>query len=129
MGRKTFDSIGRALPGRTSVVITRQTDYAAPEGVRIVHSIDAALDLAAAEQQQELFIVGGGEVYRQTLPRADRIYLTQVHANVDGDAYFPEISADQWRIVDQQHRDADEKNQFDCDYLIYDRIETIASGE
>lgn len=99
MGRKTFDSIGRALPGRTTLVVTRQRDWQR-EGVEVCSTLDAAL--ARAEQyltaeQREVMIVGGEQVYRQCLPLASRIYLTRIDADVDGDAFFPEFDQSQWR--------------------------------
>ena len=96
MGRKTFESIGRPLPGRLSVVVTRQRDYAAPPGVVVCASIDAALrhcEEHAAEWGGEAFVIGGGELFRQSLPRTDKVYLTLVHRSVDGDVTYPELPA------------------------------------
>ena len=100
MGRKTYESIGKPLPGRTNIVITRQTDYL-PEGVKVVHSVAEARDLAESvcliDGQEEAMIMGGAEIYTLALPDADRLYLTEVHADVDGDAYFPEYDKTEWQ--------------------------------
>ena len=90
MGRKTFESIGRPLPGRTTIILSRQRSFPA-EGCLVVHDLDAAL--MAASGNSEIFICGGGELYREALPRAARLYLTIVHMSVDGDTFFPEIPA------------------------------------
>jgi dihydrofolate reductase len=108
MGRKTFDSVGRPLPNRTNIVITRQEGWAA-EGVKVVGSVAAALRLAAEERPEEIMIVGGEQIYREVLPLADRIYLTEVDIDVEGDAKFPELSAEEWdREVLEEHPIDDE---------------------
>ena len=100
MGRKTFESIGRPLPGRTNIVVTRQEGYH-PDGVIVVSSLDAALERAQAVAMQdranEVMIGGGAEIYAQALPIADRLYITHVGANPPGDAYFPTVSQENWR--------------------------------
>ncbi len=109
MGRKTFQSIGRALPGRTNIVVSRDPGFAA-EGVEVVRDLEAALALAdqraANAGVREVMVIGGAEIYRQTLARADRVYLTEVHREVEGDAYFPELDRDQWREVRRQDHPA-----------------------
>lgn len=101
MGRKTFESIGRPLPGRTNIVVTRQEDYHAPEGVIVVPSLEAALEraqeIAKADRANEVMIGGGAEIYRQAMPFADRMYLTQVALEPEGDAFFPQIDFEQWK--------------------------------
>ena len=99
MGRRTFESIGKALPGRRSIVITRQANYKAP-GVEVVATPEAALELA--RHADEVMIIGGGKVYEHFLPMTDRIYLTRVHTEIEGDTFFPKIDEDQWRIVSSQ---------------------------
>lgn len=99
MGRKTFDSIGRPLPGRTTVIVTRDLHYRR-EGCLVVHSIEAAL--AACGDDPEIFFVGGGEMYAQAIYLANRMYLTQVHARFDGDAWFPAWDTTAWREVARQ---------------------------
>ncbi|MCA9246988.1 MAG: dihydrofolate reductase [Planctomycetales bacterium] len=126
MGRKTFDSIGRALPGRTTVVITRQADYDAPHGVRVAESLAGALALAAAQQQDEVFIVGGGEIYRQAISLADRMYLTRVDAEIDGDVFFPEFDEQAWIAVEREPHSSDDKNEFPYEFQTLDRTEVSA---
>ena len=109
VGRKTWESIGRPLPGRKMVVITRQRKFRA-DGVEVVHSIDDALAVARKNGEDEVFIAGGEEIYRQTLARAHRLYLTRVHATIEGDAFFPEYDAAAWTEVEREDRAADEKN-------------------
>ncbi len=103
MGRKTFDSIGRALPGRLNIVITRDTQYAVPDGVELAHSLDVALQRADAAAQTsgaaEIAVIGGADIYRQTLPLATTVYLTRVELDVAGDAFFPALDARQWQCV------------------------------
>lgn len=111
VGRKTFESIGRPLPGRQMIVITRNPGYQA-EGVTITHSIEAALRMARNRGETEAFVGGGAEVYSETVDLADRIYLTQVHAKVDSDAYFPELDMGCWRLEHSSEHEADTKNQY-----------------
>ena len=95
MGRKTFESIGKALPGRTSVVLTRDPSWKAPEGVVVAHGVDEAMARAPGP---EIFVIGGGEIYDLLLPSADRIYLTRVHERVQGDTYFASPDGEQWTL-------------------------------
>ena len=99
LGRKTFDSIGRLLPGREMVVVTRQPALDL-KGVQVVHSVEEALELSSTDD--EVFIGGGEQIYRQTLARADRLYLTHVHGNFEGDAFFPEFEAEEWRVEEDE---------------------------
>ncbi|ACU03635.1 dihydrofolate reductase [Pedobacter heparinus] len=107
MGRKTFDSIGKPLPNRRNIVITRSNSLEIP-GAEVVNNIDQALALCTAEK--EVFIVGGAEIYRQAMDKTDKIYLTTVHAGFEGDAYFPEIDRKKWEEVDNEPHQPDEKN-------------------
>jgi len=109
MGRKTFESIGRPLPNRTSIVITRQADWTT-EDVIVAHSLDEALERASHDD--EVFVIGGGEIFGQALPRADRLYLTIVHADIEGDVYFPAIDESNWRCVHEERHEADERNEY-----------------
>lgn len=104
MGRKTYDSIGRPLPGRTTIVVTRQTDWDAPAGVHVVHTVDEGIGLAATLQPGDpLMVIGGGEIYRQTLDLASRLELTHVHTKVDGaDTFFPAIDPTAWQVVAEE---------------------------
>lgn len=122
MGRRTWESIGRALPGRRSIVVTRQTGYRiADETVTIADGLDAALELAAAAGETEAFIVGGGELYRAALPKAERLYYTRVRANVDGEIYFPSINWDAWHRTESEEHGADEKNEHPFTFEVYER--------
>ena len=118
MGRKTYESIGRPLPGRDNIVITGDSGYRA-EGCQVVHSIGQAVQAAGAAE--EVMIVGGAELYRQTIADADRLYLTLVKAEVEGDAWFPEIDRRQWREVEREAHRADASNQYDYAFLVLDR--------
>jgi dihydrofolate reductase len=102
LGRKTYESIGRPLPGRTMLVVTRQRDYA-PEGVQVAHSLEEALERASGD---EVFIAGGAELYRQAMDRVERLHLTQVHADYEGDTFFPEVDLSAWRLVSEEHHPA-----------------------
>ena len=101
MGRKTFESIGRALPGRSTIVVTRAQAWSA-DGVTVAHSIDEAIEAAG---DTRVFVAGGGEIYAETIDRADRLELTQVHRTVDGDTYFPSIDRRRWRPTATDARD------------------------
>lgn len=120
MGRKTFESIGRLLPGRTTVIVTRQSDYQV-DGAVIVNSLEAAQ--AAATDDSELFIIGGGQVYEIALPLADRLHVTRVHTEVDGDTSFPAVDWDQWELVSAERHGADEKNDHDFTFESYQRVQ------
>jgi dihydrofolate reductase len=116
MGRKTWESIGRPLPGRKSVVVTRHADYAVPEGVHTARNLDEALGIAQSAGDDEAFIVGGSELYRWALPRADRFYFTEVAADVEGDAYFPlnfdSFDWDEWEHLETEAHEADANNEY-----------------
>ncbi|MGB1807719.1 MAG: dihydrofolate reductase [Porticoccaceae bacterium] len=105
MGRKTYDSIGRPLPGRTNIVVTRDPSWQAP-GVDVAQSLEVALQLGQsaceAAGADEIMVIGGEQIYRMTLPAADRLYLTQVDAEVEGDAFFPEVDFSQWQQISEQ---------------------------
>ena len=121
MGRKTFESVGRPLPGRTNLIITRQEGYA-PAGVVVVHSLEEALRIAREAGEEETFILGGAEIYAQSMHVADRMYLTRVHAEVEGDTWFPDFDdVSEWHLTDAEHFEADEKNQFPFSFLTYER--------
>ncbi|MEM9617634.1 MAG: dihydrofolate reductase [Pseudomonadota bacterium] len=124
MGRKTFESIGKPLPGRDNIVISRQSDFA-PEGVMVVQTIDEALQLARewarASDADEICIIGGGEIYVQTLPVADRLYLTRVDAAPEGDVYFPDLDMSEWSGRCESTAEKNERNQHACEFFILDR--------
>lgn len=124
MGRSTFDSLGRPLPNRTNIVITRNPDYAAAEGVRIVHSLDEAIKVAEAVAHiagnEEIVVIGGAQIYAEALSRIDRMYLTEVKKSVPGDAFFPKWETSQWQQIsrDAQHY---EPAGLDYCFVIYER--------
>lgn len=120
MGRKTWESIGRALPGRQNIVITRQADFAA-DGCDVVQSTDTAI--VAAGDVAEIMVIGGSQVYELFLPVAQRLYLTRVHADVDGDAFFPVVDESQWRLARDEPHAADDCNEFDFSFRTYERID------
>jgi len=123
MGRKTFESFGgRTLPERTNIVITRDKNYSA-EGAVIVTSIEQALEAAkqSAAEVKEAMIIGGASFYEQMLDKVDRMYITQVHTKVNGDAWFPEYNESQWQVVKSIEISADEKNPFDHHFIIYEK--------
>ncbi len=124
MGRKTFDSIGRPLPGRLNIVITRDATYQ-PDNVKVVHSLESAIELAESQALidgvEEAMVIGGEQIYRQALPMADHLYITQVHAQVDGDAWFPEFSLDDWQEMGRESFSAEGKNPYDYSFIVYQR--------
>ncbi len=111
VGRKTFESIGKPLEGRQMIVVTRHED-SKPSGCIVTHSIGGAFELARKRGENEAFVIGGGQIYAQTLGFADRLYLTQVHAEIDADTFFPEFSQDSWIETQTIRHEADEKNQY-----------------
>jgi len=125
MGRKTYESIGRPLPERTNIVVTRDRCYEAP-GCIVVHSIESALN--AAGDCEEVMVIGGSDFYRQLLPKADRIYLTLVHAEFEGDARFPEIDERTWREVERMDCAPDEKNPWPYSFIRLERVTPHARG-
>ncbi len=118
MGRKTYESIGKPLPGRTNIVVTR-TDGFTARGCTIANSLQEAVDLC--ERDKEVFIIGGGEVYRQAIHAADKIYLTRIDNEFEGDAVFPELSTSDWKLTKYVKHHADDKNPFDYTFTEYER--------
>lgn len=119
MGRRTHESIGRPLPGRQNIVITGREDFEAA-GCDVVHSLDEALVLC--RDHEEVMVMGGASLYQQTLPLADKLYLTLVHTRLDGDTWFPDWSADDWQCISREDHQADEKNDYDYSFMLYQRI-------
>ena len=119
MGRKTWESIGRPLPGRQNIVITRQAGFTA-DGCDVVSSVEEALQVAGGAE--EVMIIGGSEIYALFLPHASRLYLTRVHADVEGDARLPDLDLAAWHLVSEERRAADERNEFDVSFRTYERV-------
>jgi|TARA_B110000211_G_scaffold195625_1_gene224304 dihydrofolate reductase len=119
MGRKTFDSIGRPLPGRQNIVITRDSTFSA-EGCDIANSIEEAMSLVS-EEKQEAMLIGGASLYLQMLAQADTLYLTQIHHTFSGDTWFPEMDMSQWSEVYREDFEADEKNLHAYSFMQYQR--------
>ena len=123
MGRRTFESIGRPLPGRTNIVLTRDSSFGA-EGARIVHSLEAAFDLAETtaliDGSDELVVIGGAEIYALALPKVVRLYLTRVHSTPPGDAYLPHLDWTDWKEVDRKHLESSNDHP-GCTFLTYTR--------
>jgi dihydrofolate reductase len=122
MGRKTFESVGRPLPGRPNIIITRQEDYAR-EGIIVTASLQEALDAAHAFEVDEVFITGGSQVFEQAIPTlVQRIYLTRIHAKVEGDAFFPELDREQWQLISSDPRPADEKHAYAFTFEVWEKV-------
>jgi dihydrofolate reductase len=122
MGRKTYESIGRELAGRTIVVISRQ-NLELPLGILLALSISQALHYPKIAGDEEVFIAGGGEIYELAIDHADRIYLTRIHANFDGDTFFPSIDLEEWRLTSREKHLPDQRNTHPYEFLVYDRRE------
>lgn len=120
VGRKTFESIGRALAGRRMVVVSRHAPKL-PEGVTSAGGLDEALHLAERAGDDEVFVAGGAEIYRLALPRADRLYLTRVHASPEGDALFPPLDPGGWRLIERREGTTGEHSPLPHSFLVYDR--------
>ena len=118
MGRKTYESIGRPLPGRQNIVVTRNPDYVA-EGCDVVSSVDAAIQTAG--DAEEIMIIGGSHIYEAFLPRAHRIYLTRVQAEVEGDAFLPEFNSNDWQETAVEEYTSDESNDYDVVFSTFER--------
>lgn len=122
MGRKTFESVGKPLPGRTNIVITSQQGWLAA-GVEVAHSLPAALEAAEALHTQEIFIVGGGQLYHEALPICHRVYLTRVHTQLaNADTWFPPLSPREWQLAWERPFKADDKHAFDYTFQCFGRI-------
>jgi dihydrofolate reductase len=120
MGRKTYESLGKPLTGRTNIIITRQQNWQ-PDGVIVVHDVKEAMTAAAGTDAKEAFIIGGGEIYRQTLPISQRVYLTRVHTALDADTYFPELNEADWELLSQLDFTADEKHAYAYSFQVWQR--------
>jgi dihydrofolate reductase len=123
MGRKNYDSIPekfRPLPNRTNVVVTHQAHFNAP-GCIVVHSLEEAVQQARNAKEQEVFIIGGAEIFKLGFPLSHRLYLTEIHAEIQGDIYFPEWKADEWKELSRLHHPADARHAFPFDFVVYEQ--------
>jgi len=121
MGRKSYESIGRPLPKRTNIVLTRDP-YFISSGILIAHSLSEATSLAEELESDEVFIIGGATIYEGSLPFLDRMYITEVHEEFEGDTFFPEWNREEWKLILEEHHQSDEKNKFNYSFKIYERI-------
>jgi dihydrofolate reductase len=126
LGRKNYLSIPekfRPLPNRTNIVLTRNPDFKA-EGCIVLNSIEKAIEFAQLNNETELFIIGGGEIYKQALDKqlVDRLYITHVHENFDGDTYFPDLNFDNWQLISKQCMNKDEKHPHDYTFCVYEKV-------
>ncbi|GLB57871.1 dihydrofolate reductase [Cytobacillus sp. NCCP-133] len=119
MGRKTWDSIGRPLPGRENIVITRNKSFSC-DGCTILNSIEE-LRKYSGDKEEEIFIIGGAEIFKAILPSADRLYLTMIYDQFEGDTFFPELDIGNWELISKEKGIKDETNPFDYEFLIYKR--------
>ncbi len=119
MGRKTYESIGKPLPGRENIIITRNTEYQA-DGCTILHSVEE-LQKYLDKKEEEVFIIGGAQLFNDTFPIADRLYITEIHHEFEGDTFFPEFPESEWTLTSKEKGIKDEKNPYDYYYTIYDR--------
>jgi len=120
MGRNTFESIGKPLPGRTNIILSRNNAFKA-EGCVVLNSLEKALIYSRKADQNEVFVIGGEQVYREAIKQADKLYLTRVHASPDGDAYFPAIDLSEWSEIAHTSVDKNEKNDFDFEFFELER--------
>ncbi|HKR07343.1 MAG TPA: dihydrofolate reductase [Bacteroidia bacterium] len=119
MGRKTFESIGKALPGRTTIIVTRQKGFK-KENCLIADSLEEAI--ALCRDDNEAFIIGGAQIFEKAIPLTDKIYLTRIHQSFDGDVFFPELEKEKWKITFGEDHKADEKNPYDYSFINYEKI-------
>jgi dihydrofolate reductase len=126
MGRKTFESIPQALPNRVNIVVTRNSAYSAP-GCVVCGNLDEALNYAETRGQKKVFILGGGDIYRQALRLADAMYLTEIHADFGGDTYFPEYDRGEWQEVFREDHPADAVNAYPYSFVEYRRKSSVAA--
>ncbi len=121
MGRKSFESVNKPLPGRTNIVITTNPDWKA-ETVIVVNNLKDAIQKAAETNSKQIFIIGGGEIYKQSMDIADSIYITRVHADLEGDTFFPLIDESKWKLTSNQDFEADEKHAYSYSFQIWEKI-------
>jgi dihydrofolate reductase len=121
MGRKTFESMGKILPQRTNVIITRSPSYTVDGGI-VVHSLDEAISFAESQHQDMIFVIGGAEIFQQALPLASKLYMTEVQATIDGDTFFPTLNSAYWKEIKRDFFSANEKNDYDFFIIEFEKI-------
>jgi dihydrofolate reductase len=124
MGRKSFESLKKALPGRINIVVTGKRDWH-PDDVYVANNISDAIEKAGEADTKEIFIIGGGEIFNQTIEMVSRIYLTRVHTTIEGDTFYPEIKKDQWKRVDEQSFPADDKHSYAYTFEVWEKDPVI----
>lgn len=120
MGSRTFKSIGRPLPGRLNIVLTSNPQSSENPNLKYVKTVEEAFE--ATKNASELFVIGGGSIYKQFIDRADRLYITLINTDIEGDTYFPEYNRNSYKIIRTEHYSADEKNKYDLDFITYEKI-------
>jgi dihydrofolate reductase len=126
MGRKTFESIGKPLPGRKNIVITRNKNWK-HENIYVANSIEESMRIAAEEDVKEIFLIGGAEIFNSIFPKASRIYLTRIHNSFEGDVTFPQINKEEWKLVKEHYCKEDEKNQYPHTFQVWERVRKTMS--
>ncbi|KOP83126.1 dihydrofolate reductase [Cytobacillus solani] len=119
MGRKTWDSIGRPLPGRENIVITRNPEFTC-EGCTVLNSVEALLEYSR-QKEEEIFVIGGAEIFKLILPDADKLYLTRIYDEFKGDTFFPALNLEEWSLLSREKGIKDEKNPYDYEFMIYEK--------
>jgi len=122
MGRNTYESLKKDLPGRINIVLTNRKDWN-PKNVVVTHNIDEAIEKAEESGAREIFVIGGGDVFRQTMGKVNRIYLTRVHTKVTGDTSYPEFDTSKWKLLTEQSFPADEKNNYPYTFEVWEKID------
>lgn len=122
MGRNTYESLKKDLPGRINIVLTKKKDWT-PKNVFVTHEIEEAIKKAGESDAKEIFIIGGGEVFKQTMEKVNRIYLTRVHTTLEGDTSYPEFDKSKWKLINEQSFPADEKNNYPYTFEIWEKID------
>ncbi|HEU5052192.1 MAG TPA: dihydrofolate reductase [Hanamia sp.] len=122
MGRSTYESMKKDLPGRINIVVTRRKDWK-PENVFIVHSVDEAIKKAKESEANEIFIIGGGKIFQETMNIVDKIYLTRVHTIVEGDTSYPDIDIVKWNLVSEEPHEADQKNNYAYSFQVWEKAD------
>jgi dihydrofolate reductase len=120
MGRKSYESLKKSLPGRINIVVTRKTGFQ-PDNAFVVNNINDAIAKAEESDAREIFVIGGGEIFKQTIDMVSRIYLTRVHANIEGDTWYPEIKKNVWKLISERSFSADDKNNYAFTFEIWEK--------